>query len=212
MSDFYVRSIWKELVPAQFLRNNGQPISDINIDAAKATPLFNANGSLAAEQNANAYLIVPKGFNLSTAREFAARARSGAAPYFAMKDAFVRGGILDVQRQYNYADGTKGYLEDPVLAFKNAASFLVGYTTAAAELSLEAAKIGAGYVNWTSNNRDKEGVYSNDRRNLNSMNSGYNYYRNGPDIFDTRRWDAQYPVSPFYDFRDALSGVAGSRK
>ncbi len=114
---------------------------------------------------------------------------------------------MDIQRQYKYADGMRGDHYDPVLPFKSAASFLVGYATAAAELSLDAAKIGAGAVNLTGKVQDKEGAYFNDRRNLNFMNSGYNYYQNGPDIFDAQRWDPQYPVSPFYDLRDALSSV-----
>lgn len=140
------------LVPATYLENNGAPVLDqtwyARAAAGASLPTqYNADGSFAADQNSNGYLIVPVNYSVASAMSFASDAANSIVPTYAYVAKGFAYGSQDLQRSYtdiNGADITGSNYFVP--AFTPAASFNLGLITTA--LGIVSARIAIAVGAW----------------------------------------------------------------
>ncbi len=126
---FYVKDGKGNLVPAQFLNVNGQPVADPNIQNAQNIHLYDASGVSITDGNPNGYLIAPTNYSLDQAASFGQTIKGemlGDPPTQALADmigAFIRGGSQDLQRNYVDVNGDMVNNGPAVLAFQELLPF-----------------------------------------------------------------------------------------
>jgi hypothetical protein len=132
-------------------------------------------------KNTSGYLVVPDGWTLAQTLQpslTVAKAVGDLASYAMMVSWFKQGGAFDIQRQYAYANGSPSQFSDPVGAFKDSGSYILGYAIAGLDLSLTGGEIGGGLVNKLfSNDPDKNGFAGLDSKNQKSIEQGYSDYQ-----------------------------------
>jgi hypothetical protein len=212
---FYVRDGYGNLVPAKYLSDAGQYVTDPNQGVATSIKIYDANGNLAADQNVNGYLVVPVNYSLDQARDFGLYVKSfidnpdlqdsgTVAALGTMTGAFWTGSPQDLQRNYQGLDGTLVANGPAVPAFQDAASFHLGAVTAVSGLPVEASEVGGGLLNWGKSifgsPVDTSGAWGNNPNNVISIEGGYNYM-NGSSP-QSSNWDGS--------FADQLHGVTYS--
>ena len=161
MASFYVKDVNGNLVPAQFLSDNGQFIVDPNTQKAQGAQLYDASGNLLSEANPNGYLIVPENYSVGQAKDFGSQVAdqmlnpdgNGTVDGLgSMVGAFWTGGSQDLQRTYTDINGNLVSNGPAVPSFQDAASWNLGAVTAAAGIPMSWADIGGGALNWAKAN------------------------------------------------------------
>ncbi|GLZ23106.1 hypothetical protein Bpla01_66340 [Burkholderia plantarii] len=145
------------------------------------------NGTIVAQPNANpnGYLVVPEGYSIDKAENFSSSINAilyegGAetlqnkiSAYLAMFNAFKAGGPQDLQRSYPTSDQTN---QSFVTAFRDAASFHIGFVGAASGIGLLTVETAGGLYNAArgiiNKNINSHGLFGNNPLNAKSMIAG----------------------------------------
>jgi predicted Zn-dependent protease len=211
-TSFYVKDVNGNLVPAQFLQSSGQFVTDPNAAKAQAIQIYDSDGNLIQNANPNGYLVVPSNYSTDGAQTFANTVQSqmlnpdgGGTPdgLGSMIGAFITGGSQDLQRTYEDINGNAIQNGPAVSAFQDAASWNLGYVTAAAGIPASWAEIGGGALNWIKSNIfgdnvNTSGDFYNNPDNVNSIQGGYNYFNST---------STPAPISPNGAYNDQQDGL-----